>query len=200
MLQVCDEVRKLQKVGVKRHHKPLASTTGIKYRSYDPAFGLEQQMELLHRCQSQEWVGVCDVKFVKLGRGLVSLQKIQKDDVVVDYHGLVVEGVTMEKYVEKEDVKSEYCMEISHKPKRIIDATAEHCLEHPGNRCLGRLANHALLKNGVANMVISDIELNLITTKPRVVVLQARTDIEPFQQLRFDYTDKVARKLFKDSS
>ena len=197
---MCDEVNRLRKVGVKRHLNPMSDSTGIRYKAYDKSFGEEQQIELLHRSVTQEWVGVCDVKFAKFGRGLVSLQHITKDDVVVDYHGLVVEGLTMEEYSKKPGVVSEYCMEIDQKPKRIIDASSETCPDHTGNRCLGRLANHGLVKSGTANMCMADIELNLIETKPRVVVLQARMDIEPLQQLRFDYRDTVARALFKDSS
>ena len=104
----------------------------------------------------------------------------------------------MEEYAKKEGVLSEYCMEIDQKPKRIIDASTETCTEHPGHRCLGRLANHGVQKKGTANMCMADIVLDQIVTKPRVVVLMARTDIEPLQQLRFDYRDPVARALFTD--
>ena len=142
---------------------------------------------------------MCDVTFPKLGRGLVTLQHIQKDDVIVDYHGMVVRGVPFETYILRPGVASEFCLEIDQHPKRIIDATAEKCAEHNDNRCLGRLVNHALRKKGIAaNMVMSDILLRDMTEKPQVAVLTARFDIEPFQQLRFDYGDSVARTLFKD--
>ena len=193
---MCDEVKRLKRDGARRQVHPITDTTGIRYRVYDTAFGLAQQRQLLHRAQTQEWVGVCDVTFPKIGRGLVSLQKIKKDDVIVDYHGIVVTDITMEKYAKKDGVRRDYCIEIDQKPKRIIDASAETCTEHPGHRCLGRLANHG--KKGTANMCIADIVLDQIATKPRVVVLMARTDIEPLQQLRFDYSDTIVRALFTD--
>ena len=34
----------------------------------------------------------------------------------------------------------------------------------------------------------------------RIVILKARRDIEPFEQLRFDYGEKFAQALFDDSS
>lgn len=192
-------MRRLRKEGTRRHKNPLKETTAIHYKAYQP-FPEELQIELLRRCRTQEWVGVCDVKFAKYGRGLVSLQRIQKDDLIVDYHGLVIEGVSLDDYQEKPGVSVEYCLEIKDKPKRIIDATAETCVVHPGNRCLGRLANHALQKKGTAaNMVMADILLDALPEQPRVVVLQARHQIEPFEQLRFDYNDEVARALFKDT-
>jgi hypothetical protein len=169
----------------------------IQYKAYAP-FLEPQQIELHHRCKTQEWVGVCDVKYEKYGRGLVSTQKIDKGDVIVDYHGLVVEGPNLEEHFAKPGVLSEFCLQIAHKPKRIIDASAESCEQHPNNRCLGRLANHALARKGSANMALADILLDAVPGRPRVVVFVARVDIEPLQQLRFDYNDKVARDLLKD--
>ena len=195
---MCDEVRRLKKEGVKRQLNPLRDTTGISYRPFE-AFSIEQQIELMHRCETQEWVGVCDATLPTFGRALISLQRIRKDDVIVDYHGLVVRGVSLEDYATRDYVASEYCLEVDQKPKRIIDATSEICTLHPGNRCLGRLANHARQSKGsVANMSLADVELTAIPETPRVVILQARVDIEPFQQLRFDYNDRVAHSLFKE--
>jgi hypothetical protein len=195
---VCDEVRVLQKAGTTRQLNPLKNSTGIRYKAYEP-FNQEQHMELLHRCQTQQWVGVCDAKFAKYGRALVSLQRMKKHDIIVDYHGLVVEGMSLDDYSEANpQVSVEYCVVVEHKPKRIIDATSETCINHPRLRCLGRLANHAHHKRGAANMVMTDVLLDMMSGQPRVVVLQARLDIEPFEQLRFDYNDRVARALFED--
>ena len=72
-------MKRLKKIGVRRQLNPMNGTTCIRYKAYDPSFGLARQVELLHRSHTQEWVGVCDVKFPKYGRGLVSLQKIKKD-------------------------------------------------------------------------------------------------------------------------
>lgn len=196
---MCEEARRLKKEGTRRQTNPLKETTLVRFKAFEE-FGDMQQHLLHHRCATQEWVGVTDAKFEKYGRGLVSLQRIRKDDVIVDYHGLVVEGKTLDDHLKEHPyVNTEFCLEITQLPKRIIDASAETCVVHPGIRCLGRLANHALAKKGsAANMVLADILLDALPDHPRVVVLQARLNIEPFEQLRFDYTDKVARALFKD--
>ena len=203
----------------------MKNTTGINYRAFEP-FPETQQIELMRRCETQEWVGVCDAEFPtlpKCGRALISLQHIRKYDVIVDFHGIVITDMNLEDYARRDYVASEYClevgectawkwtrsrrnggeycMEVDQKPKRIIDATSEICTVHPGNRCLGRLANHALQSKGsAANMVVADILLTALHNTPRVVVLQAHVDIEPLHQLRFDYNDPVARRLFAESS
>jgi len=157
----------------------------------------DAQVTLQHRIETQEWVGVCDVTFKTFGRGLISLQKFQQNDIVCDYHGKVVENCNFEEYYNNDDVKMEYCMELVTGPKkRIIDASANICPIHPTNRCLGRLANHAGIRKGLANLKPEEIYIEAMQTK--VVVLRARKPIEPFEQLRFDYNDKTAQALFKD--
>ena len=44
------------------------------------------------------------------------------------------------------------------------------------------------------------VEVVLSSIGERIVILKARRDIAPFEQLRFDYGDKVAQALFDDSS
>ena len=44
------------------------------------------------------------------------------------------------------------------------------------------------------------LEVILSSIGGRIVSLKARRDIVPFEQLRFDYRDKVAQALFDDSS
>ena len=44
------------------------------------------------------------------------------------------------------------------------------------------------------------VEVVLSRVVERIVILKARRDIAPFEQLRFDYRDKVAQALFDDSS
>lgn len=154
------------------------------------------QLCLQTRCETQDWVGICDVTLPGFGRAIVSTQKIKKDDVIVDYHGLVVEGASVAEYVERPDVKSEYCLEVAQNPRRIIDASSDSCEQHEGMRCPGRLVNHANKK--IANMQMHDVQLDHLPANPRVVVFVARVDIEPFNQLRFDYGDKEARKFGKN--
>ena len=88
----------------------------------------------------------------------------------------------------------EYCLEIKGPPRRIIDAGSEHCETHPGNRCLGRIANH--LRITTANIDATEIALEKVIPKTRVVVFKALRDIEPYEQLCWDYGDKAAQELF----
>ena len=44
------------------------------------------------------------------------------------------------------------------------------------------------------------VEVVLSSIGERIVILKARRDIAPFEQLGFDYGDKVAQALFYDSS
>ena len=44
------------------------------------------------------------------------------------------------------------------------------------------------------------VEVVLSCISERLVTLKARRDIVPFEQLRFDYGDKIAQALFDDSS
>ena len=194
-----EQVTSLLKECVRRRQVPLCNSTGIRYKQFDEFDG-DQQVELKHRCETQSWVGICDVTFEKFGRGLISIQRIKKDDVVVDYHGKVIECVPYEQYSLHPGVLPEYCMEIPGPPKRIIDASSEVCGDHPGNRCLGRFANHcnANQRNNAQNMKSADVLLDKLEPPIRVVVLKARRNIEPFEQLRFDYGDDKARKLFSE--
>ena len=191
-----EQVSSLQKECAKRRQVPQCDSTGICYKQFEDFDG-DQQIELKHRCDMQEWVGICDVEFKMFGRGLVSTQRIKKDDVVVDYHGKVITGVTHEEYCNNPAVLPEYCMEIPGPPRRIIDASNEICPDHPNNRCLGRFANHAN-KNNNDNVKATDVHLDKLEPPTRVVVLKARRGIEPFEQLRFDYGDNIARQLFTE--
>ena len=195
-VQVLEAIGKILREGATRKHRPLAHTTGIRYKQYDPAgFPEEQQLHLADLCDSQEWASVCDARFKKYGRGVVALHKIKKDDVIMDYHGVEVHGVTVAEHCEANpSALPEFCVEIAQNPRRVIDGTAEKCPQHKGNRCLGRLANHA--EKGAANMVMYDISLTM-SDRARVVALVARVDIEPFQQLFWDYKDVRARKMFR---
>lgn len=145
--------------------------------------------------KEQRWVGICDVTFAKYGRGVITLQRIQKDDIICDYHGEIIKNCNLKEYLAStEDIG--YCMEIPGLYKRVINAKKEHCTEHPNVRCLGRLVNHALDRRVTSN--IKPVDILIFQTGERAVILKARRIIEPFEQLRFDYKDKEARRMFKD--
>jgi len=196
---VHEQIRRLRNDKSRRRCSPI-DTSGVVLSYRQPeSLNLQQQETLHERCEKQNWVGISDVILPEFGRCLVSTQKFKKDDVIVDYHGRVVEGVKFEDYIAQTPSANEnFCMEIKHRPSYIIDATSEHCVKHPGHRCLGRFANHADSRRGVANIASTDVILDLIPGNPRVVVFRALRDIQPFTQLRFDYVDPVARALYKE--
>ena len=117
----------------------------------------------------------------------------------MDYHGVAVTDKTYQDLIRNCSVPTEFVLEIGAPVKRFIDASSEVCVEHPTNRCLGRLANHSTLnskKNLDANMKIIEVVLNAFDPPKRLAVFKARRNIEPFEQLRYDYGDKVARYMF----
>ena len=68
---------------------------------------------------------------------------------------------------------------------------------------MGRLANHATQRknnadNREANMKSTSILLDYTDPPVRIAVMKARRQIEPFEQLRFDYGDKTAQELFTE--
>ena len=130
--------------------------------------------------------------------GLIALQLFKKDDVLVDYHGKVVININADYNWLQPGVLSEYVLQNAGPLRRLIDASNEECPLHNWNVCLGRLANHATQKKNEANMKMVEVVHSSIVE--RIVILKARRDIAPFEQLRFDCGDKVSQALFDDSS
>ena len=115
----------------------------------------------------------------------------------MDYHGVAVTDKTYQDLIRNRSVPTEFVLEIG--AGNFIDASSEVCVEHPTNRCLGRLANHSTLnskKNLDAKMKIIEVVLNAFDLPKRLAVFKARRNIEPFEQVRYDYGDKVARNMF----
>jgi hypothetical protein len=133
----------------------------------------------------------------------MSMQYFEKNDIVLDYHGKVIRNIPFNVYTQNENVIPEYCIETFHANKRIIDATAEKCPIHtdPASkltiRCLGRLANHSRIRTETCNMKLVDVKLSLkgIDTDSHVMLIATRK-IQPFEELRFDYGDSTAHRLF----
>ena len=126
------------------------------------------------------------------------MQFFKKDDVLVDYHAKVATNIKVDQYCLQPGVLSEYVLQIAGPPRRLIDASNLERRLQKWNTCLGRLANHANQKKNEANVKM--VELVLSSIGERIVILKARRDIAPFEQLRFDYGDKVAQALFDDSN
>ena len=73
----------------------------------------ENQINLKDRIDNQKWEWICDAHFTKFGRGIVSLGKLEKDTIIVDYNGKVITGQKFEEYVQQPDVTSEFVMEVA---------------------------------------------------------------------------------------
>ena len=177
---------------------PKRKNSGIQKIMYKGMAGnmdYEDQSLLIERARTQSWPGVTQAVFANFGRGLVATREFVKNEVVIDYHGQIFTKKTMEEVSATEGVKREYCLEVKGPGRRIINATAEVCPVHPENRCMGRLANHSVAE---ANMKSTEIQL-FADPNQRVVVLRAIKPIKPFEQLRFDYEDPVARSEFSES-
>ena len=61
--KVMSQIAMLQKEKSKRQQKPLSDSSGISYKGTGNFLSLEAQTLLAHRCDTQEWVGICDVVF-----------------------------------------------------------------------------------------------------------------------------------------
>ena len=91
-LQVTKVITSLNLEANTRRERPLSDSTGIRYLdNIDVPMDYYTQVEVLHRCQGQAWGSVfCQADFETKGRGLVALQRIRQNDIVVDYHGKVI--------------------------------------------------------------------------------------------------------------
>ena len=140
-----------------------------------------------------------------MGRGVIALRRFLKNEIVVDYHGIETEGQTMESYcgVDPANRYSEYIIEVRQGTQRLVDASIDPCAIHLGHRCLGRLLNYAPEYekgkfNHKCNLQLTEVVCNkLSNSNQRIVVLKARRNIEPLEQLLWDYKDELARKQFQ---
>ena len=175
----------------------IPDSSGIRYVGLSHNLPYEEQVMLSQRCKTQQWPGICLAKMSQYGRCVIATQNFSKDDILMDYHGEVYLNISFNQVLEKEGVEQEFVLEvISGSQKTIIDATKEICSLHPSVRCPGRLANHSQLKTNAANMKPTVIELYHDGSK--IVVFRATRDIQPFEQLRWDYNDPVANRLFQE--
>ena len=175
-----------------RHVRPPRS---VNLQIKNGVATMETQLDIAERARSQNWPGVSVTWYPDMGRGLVATTRFAVGDVVCDYHGLVVFQSLRTYLAAQPDRTTEYLFQINGQHKRLIDAASEHCpvSDHHDIMCLGRLANCA--RGDEANVKPIDISLEE-AGQPRTLVLVARREIFPMQQIRFDYQDPVAHQLF----
>ena len=128
-----------------------------------------------------------------------------KNDVLFDYHGLESQpNESVERYCSLDPInrKPEYIIDVKQGKQPVIDASIDPCSIHKGHRCLARLANHAPefldgRYNINCNMQLTEIACNQLASAKscqRIVVLKARRNIDPLEQLLWDYKDGEARR------
>ena len=83
----------------------------IMYKGMAHNKDFECQTILFERCDTQSWPGVCPANFKSYGRGVVSIQKFFKNEFVLDYHGQILEKMTLTQTLAMEGVQPEYLME-----------------------------------------------------------------------------------------
>lgn len=212
--KIKDEIRKYLSVKCLRTFRE-PSFSGIVSATLDfgKASTLEFQQELVRRCRQNNWPGVCKIDYPGMGRGITSLKRFTKNEVILDYHGHAIDTKeSVDEYVENDsDTRDETyivemrCNRTRKLKRRLVDASSEDCPLHPPQHmCLGRLANHATENehkkyNWECNMKLCDVvldKLNLPCPYDRILVLVARHNIDYFEHLRWDYKDKRCQDAF----
>ena len=97
--------------------------------------------------------------------------------------------MSCEEYLEIPANRSKYLFQFSQ--KHIVDASKEIWHEHPHNRWLARLINHQSSKEANVKAMLVNIAQN-----KNVLVMVAKTEVAAFQEIRFDYGDEEARRMF----
>ena len=169
----------------------------------------DTQMEISHRIAQQTWQGIEDAFFPGFGRGVMATMPFTAGDIIVDYHG-TISNLPYETYITQllsEGIFPipEFILVIPH-TRKLIDATSEKCPYHGNNRCLGRLSNHANMKSknkSICNMkpvyvVLDSLPKDSHGKFQKVVLFVARRNIQPLEQLRWDYEDKTAQTLLTE--
>ena len=163
---------------------------------------------LIETVRKQNWDGICDVTLPAYGRSVITLKPFQRNDIIVDYHGLDIDSqLSVADYVSGNPVerKSEFIVEVQTYKRKLIDASSDICPTYGAHRCLGRLCNYAHSKDLKCNMQLTEIICPLFprpdspTKEPiRISVLVATQYIAPFTQLFWDYKDIEAREMFAE--
>ena len=85
----------------------------IMYKRMAHNMDFDCQTFLFERCDTQSWPGLCQANFKSYGRGVVSTKKFFKNEIVLDYHGQILEKMTSTQALAMEGVQPEYLMEVS---------------------------------------------------------------------------------------
>jgi len=145
-----------------------------------------EKQQVLIRSTIEEIQDGLKIKEMPLkGRGVIATRKFLKNEFVVEYSGELIDILTARKREKKyaQDIRVGcYMYYFTYQNQQYcVDATEE-------SDRLGRLVNHS--RNG--NLIPKVIEVQEI---PRLVLI-AKRDIDPNEELTYDYGDRSKEALF----
>ena len=179
------------------------------------------QSAILAMTKSQLWPDlqiveeIIDRNGTAIGRGVVTTAFISASSVICDYHQTAARSWT------KKEANAEIAKDIDNNENsnlgnyvifakfgpEVYNATREYCDCHPDIRTFGRLFNWASTSDelnrcnaAINHYTLYDIDGPRGSNGPKYkgAMLCATRDIQPFEELRWDYGDKVCRKYFTD--
>ena len=145
---------------------------------------------LAHKTHSQDWEGVeVKVNLPDRGSGLFTIKTFEKNEVVCDYNGELLVGKTQVEQIELNPSSDlSYFFKFRFQDRRhAVDA-----LDSKFDNSFGRFANHSKCCQNVKPEVIC------IDNTP-LIFFKAIRPLHPGEEILWDYGDKVAQDMFKDS-
>ena len=151
---------------------------------------------VFEKCMLQQWFGIDVMENCPdgRGRGLIASRRFNKHEVLLDYHA---KQVSRAETNEIEDTSYLFCASNG----LFWDGSAEFCECHPQSRLLGRLANFAAKNTPECNATPQLFSINSRSRKQKpfyAIVLVASRQIEPLEEIRFDYGDRACLALFRN--
>lgn len=165
----------------------------------------QERKVVFERCQLQVWPNLsvredcgADVEGGrKIGRGVVAMSYFRQNEIVLDYHGRRISRKERDEIVQNQndnDRRSDYIF--IGIQGLIIDGSDEICDCHPHVRLLGRLVNHAEMKAPACNIVPRFFRHEDSKKTHTFILFVASRDIEPLEELRYDYNDENCADMF----
>lgn len=164
------------------------------------------RLQVFERCHLQSWSHLAvredcgsDKNGRKIGRGVIAMVPFKQNEILLDYHGRLVsasEHDTIYKIDNDADRRSDYLF--VGLQGLIVDGSSDTCECHPHTRLLGRLVNHAT-RNTPACNVVPRFFRHVAANSKKIhlfIIFVAARDIEPLEELRYDYNDQNCSEMF----